>query len=391
MEFITYFAVGEEELRQIVRLIVLMIPLFILPMLLKSSNSLIGKIGNVADRVSRDMGVERGAGKIKSGVGGGMKRAPGLRNVGEMMEQRKALREQAYGKNKARRAAARGAAGGWRGRVIGGVIPTETTRTAQEAMAGQAAGQLYNLEQEEIKNRHAIIMNDKNYGSDSVGVAERALVNAYHNGDGAGIRAATAELSNSAYGTKRLHSIIHGLENGTYINGAGEQQAVRTMSEDDRKVFATAVNDNWTALKSKDAAITSWSGDQLGRQLGALQGDSRGANTVSGDAATYTGLRTEELAGQNPEALTNALNATQSMKKDGDKTVTESKEGLSKSTAAAVLSSDSRAKLTPETRKIFESRVSQPQPQTAPNTEPHAATGGRNFDDSSPGGVRIPR
>lgn len=69
----------KEALQRIVQLVVLCIPLFTLPLILKSSNSLLGKIANNADRVTKAIGVEKG---LTAAQGGMKKRAGNYARVG---------------------------------------------------------------------------------------------------------------------------------------------------------------------------------------------------------------------------------------------------------------------------------------------------------------------
>lgn len=66
---------GESDtLRKLVQLIILMIPVFAIPGLLKGSSAIMGRISGVADNVSRQIGVEKVGNAAKGGVGGAMKR-----------------------------------------------------------------------------------------------------------------------------------------------------------------------------------------------------------------------------------------------------------------------------------------------------------------------------
>jgi hypothetical protein len=73
--FISLFAISTPDLsdglQRLTQLVILMIPLFLLPTILKSSNNIIGKIGNIADNVSRQLKVDAGVGKVSQGIGKG--------------------------------------------------------------------------------------------------------------------------------------------------------------------------------------------------------------------------------------------------------------------------------------------------------------------------------
>lgn len=60
----------QAALTQLVQLVVLCIPLFILPMIIKNSSSMMSKIGNAADRTMKGLGIEKGLGKAQGGARG---------------------------------------------------------------------------------------------------------------------------------------------------------------------------------------------------------------------------------------------------------------------------------------------------------------------------------
>lgn len=324
--------VAGNTIGPLIVLLVLAIPLLALPFILKQSNAMLGKIGAAAQKY----GGQQASGKLGSGI----KKAPLVRSGFEMAEQRKATREQAYNKVKAKRGANR--ARGVRGAMIYGGLPGKTTQAARAGIEGQAAGVLQGLEKQEIENARAVMQNDKDYARDSNSVAMKALKIAHENGDEIGVRAATAELSSNAWGVKNLQSYIH--EQETSPDGS--------MSDEQRSNLARGINDNWTAFKSKDASVSTWSTKNNGVDE---KGKPTTIDAIGADGSTYSGLKADELSTQTDEALVRAMGSEYQTKDENDQTVT--RQGVAPETAQAVLdSSDTQKNLTGVTRPMFEGR-----------------------------------
>lgn len=333
--------VTNKTIAPLIALLVLAIPLLALPFILKSSNAMLGKIANAAQKY--------GGQQASSKMGDGLKKAPGVRSGYEMMEQRKSTRDAAYNRLKAGRSTKR--VGGVRGRIIGGVLPTNVNSAARESMAGQAAGVAQKLEQEEIANARAVMQNDKAYGANSIGIAKDALLTAYKNDDGIGIRAALAELSQSSAGTGVARTMMRDFEDGRYNTGKIDESTGKEIYEDGlgkmkdkglKQTFATGINDNWSAFKSKDASITTWSSEGDDVLLGAGQG------------ADYTGLTVEQLASQNKDGAKGAV----------------SEGGISPEMAREVINSEASKNLTTETREIYEAHAKKAPPSPGSSSPP---------------------
>ncbi len=315
---------------------------------------MLGKIGAAAQKY----GGQQASGKLGSGI----KKAPLVRSGFEMAEQRKATREQAYNKVKAKRGANR--ARGVRGAMIYGGLPGKTTKAARAGIEGQAAGVLQGLEKQEIENARAVMQNDPDYARDSNSVAMKALRAAHASGDEVGVRAATAELSSNAWGVKNLQSFISEQEDPNNNDGS--------MSDAQRSNLARGINDNWTAFKSKDASVSTWS---------TQENSEDGSGTIAAigaDGSTYSGLKADELSTQTDQALVRAMGSTY-VDDDGN-----TRDGVEASTAQAVLaSSDTQKNLTGVTRPLFDSRAGPqapppppPNPNPPQNPNPPPATGG---------------
>ena len=331
-----------EILTQIIQLIVLCIPLIALPAMIKGSSNIMGKIGGYADKAGiKGIGGAKGAGKM---AGKGFKKTPGIREGFESMEQRKAVREQAYGKNKALRSANR-AGTSLRGRAIRGYIPTQTSRTAENIMGGQAQNAFEAIEKQEIEAARSTIRRDKAYAIDSNGTALTHLKDAHTKGDQAGVRAAFAELSSNAPGVGNLHEFI--------------TQNEGTFSSEEKNTLRKAIGDNYGDIKSKDASLTTWATDK------------EGGNLATAAQSAYSGLKVEELSTQRPDALKAA-------EKNGQ---------ITPAMANSVLTSDSQKNLNGDTREIFEriAGVSNGQGGGNPPNQPPPP----GFDQT-PGGLWVP-
>ncbi|MBI3494688.1 hypothetical protein HY004_01745, partial [Candidatus Saccharibacteria bacterium] len=127
-----------EILTQIIQLIVLCIPLVALPLLIKSSASIMGKVGSYADKFG---GATAGkmTNKAQSGIKGGVKKIPGIREGFEGVEQYKGARAAAGSRNKASRAVRRS---GVLGRIPG--------RATSEILGASARSQQDKIFNEEV-------------------------------------------------------------------------------------------------------------------------------------------------------------------------------------------------------------------------------------------------
>jgi hypothetical protein len=83
----------QEVLQHIIALVVLCVPLFALPGLLKGSSSMLAKIGGAADRATRGINLDKGLDKVRGGAMGAGKRLPGVRSGFEMGQDWKQGRE----------------------------------------------------------------------------------------------------------------------------------------------------------------------------------------------------------------------------------------------------------------------------------------------------------
>jgi hypothetical protein len=390
LSFITIFAAPEEQgvlsegLQRITQLVILMIPLFTIPMLLKGSSSMLNKIGGVADRISRDIGVERAGNSPKKNFGKATASGIGMAKGG--------LKNQAL--NLEARAASRGGAlgavGGYRTRrkfklgnqererqraqsdALGQYITSGDATNFNQRAAGVAgekgvgrvaamfAGEEQKRVQEEISNAKAIMENDKDFGHNSLGVANKFLASAHKNGDKAGVRAALSVLSSAEPGVDMVREFIQNNE--------------KNMNSEQRSAIAAGINDNWTSFKTRDHAVSSWSSAY----------DAEGSLHPSLEAAQesnpYKGLNADQLSTQTTQTLKLAT----------------SKGYITQRMAEAVLKSESSKNLPDEKRALFERIAQQTQTQSSPSTapsqnEPRAASGGGNFDQQSGGGVWIPR
>jgi hypothetical protein len=358
--------VAGGALQRIVQLVILMIPLFALPGLLKGSNAIMGRIGSAANRVGGDLGVDKLGGKMKSGTGGAIKRTPGLRHVPETYGQLKQATEAGRQRGIARRSAGRSA--------TLGKLPIG--RDAQQALKAQGR----NLDNKQVELAQAALQNDPEYVINSNEVAMKALRKAYSSKDAVGIRAAIAELSTNQAGVKDLHGFIEGQER------AGQ------MDDEMKGIMARGINDNWGSIKSKDNSITSWT----------YSGDNPIYNVAQGikangqqEANILEGLTVEQLSSQGANAIEKAGGV----------------KAINPEMAQAVLSSDAAENLTAETRKLFmeaadrnktSNKMGEDTKETVVSTPPAAqkppavsgppsATGGGSFDQQSEGGVWIPR
>lgn len=317
----------------IIQLVILCIPLLLLPTILKTSGSVMSKIAGASDRFHREF-----SGRAAKGIA---KNTPGLRNIPEGFSQFREARKAGYQRGVARRAA----------RNAGIISRAPIGRDAKEALKGQAR----NLDNEQVKLAQAALQNHPDYVIDSNTVAMDSLKKAYKAKDEVGIRAAMAELSTNQTGVTDLHNFIEG------------QERAGPLDSSMKKILSRGINDNWSSIKSKDNAVTSWtfSGEN------PIYNVARGINTKDGKNA-LNGLTVEQLSTQSANAIEKAGGV----------------KAINSDMAQAVLGSDAAENLTAETRVLFEQAAA---PSPPPQNEPRSATGGGNFDQQSEGGVWIPR
>lgn len=224
---IEFFAdAPQAALTQLVQLVVLCIPLFILPMVIKNASSIMGKIGNAADKTMKNMGVEKGLGKAQ----GGIKKMPVIRSGFETMEQRKQNKE--YGRNRAKlgRATRRATRTGAR-TVLGGLPLGEAGRASRRQVQASARGATDKLFQEDV-GKHAAEIAAHESGGDETWLRDQLIEEARNsNGDAARARALQRALVNQGgLGVEQLHQAyenIGALDAGSDMeralqNGAGQ-------------------------------------------------------------------------------------------------------------------------------------------------------------------------
>ncbi len=139
--------IGGAAVGPLIALVILAIPLLAIPFILKSSSSMLAKVANAAQKY----GGQQASGKM----GDGLKKAPGIRNGYEMMEQRKENMEAARKKGITERAASR--TGRLKRRAVGGFGRTKTSEEALRGLDGRAQSQIIALDDQEVKEASAAI------------------------------------------------------------------------------------------------------------------------------------------------------------------------------------------------------------------------------------------
>lgn len=261
-----------EILTQIIQLIVLCIPLVALPLLIKGSSNIMGKIGGYANQAGLG-GVKgaKGAGKM---AGKGFKKTPGIREGFESVEQFKGARSAAGQRKKAGRAVRRAG------------IMSRTPGATGDILGARAVAERDKLFNEEVGMYEAQMLDD------SPAAVGKKLQEAIASGNHHEVRAGMNRLANMGVGgANELSDAIH---------------AAGPINNDMATTIQRGLNDssNYGALVGKAADLTK----------GGFEGGAGEAQTwKSGDV---TDVSAQQLAGQSGDAMMRSAGIT--ISKDGN-------------------------------------------------------------------------
>lgn len=271
---------------QIVASAVLVLPLFVVPVLLKKSLDGIPVLGQMASRLQ---------GKANANLN--RKVGEGYRNSawGRGRAVRKQARQNYRDRQFASKVVKGGIAGGIAGVAAGGIGKTKSQQYAQQSLERNAIAVADKARNEDISTAAALMVEQHSDPSTQIAKVAGELATAIKNNDTTKARAAQSILLSSG--------------------GAGLDQLHKTLSESmstpDTRNSATGVSLrnalNSAGLKGKDNALASWAyakdtddqGNPVDTSLEAVRARSE----------TFSGLSTSELGGQRMKVLQNAIKA----------------------------------------------------------------------------------
>lgn len=346
-----------EILTQIIQLIVLCIPLVALPLLIKGSSNIMGKIGGYANQAGLG-GIKGAKGAGKLGMKGA-RAAPGTRNMFESVDQFKGAREKARKKGQARRAVGRaGRLSTFSGRGL-----TETGRIL-ESSAAAGEDTLFN---EEVGEQVAGV---KRVLGSNVGAMRDELSGIMRNG-GDVARAVALQKALVEQGGRGTEQLFAAYQAGGPVTGEME----RRLREGAGSTFPNVASTSRDAARWEfDNGATTW-GNMTPEQVATLTAD-------YDDNGNPTG------------ALHRALNSTQA---NGNPVISQD---LAQRTLALP---DAQSKMGEPARQMLEQAAGGPTPggpQQPPNNpqnpggnppnNPPAGGGGqvRGGSGTSGGGIR---
>jgi hypothetical protein len=240
MDYIIFFAatsavdsLDKEALQHIIQLVILCIPLLTLPLILKSSASVMGRVSGMAETASRQAGKKGGAASRK---------IPVLRRVPEGFDDWKQGREERYKYGVATRRAKR--AGGKLGSYVAGGI-TETGRNRAEA---SGINQLAGMKKSDLEAQKVLYSTKFNDSDDTSNMGARAaeLERAIKSGDSIKIK---AMMDIMASGGKGEIAVMGDTIRGVLRSGE--------ISSDARNAINSARKDNWPDIKGADPGFAA--------------------------------------------------------------------------------------------------------------------------------------
>lgn len=340
----------DETLKVIIQLVILCIPLITLPLILKTSSSILGRVNGMAERFNSKT-LESGLGRGKSG----------LKNAGLGAEARMA--RMGNEQNAGRFAKAAGRAGSYRGRrqnkkdvrealrksnvdeaVTKFYDTGDTDLDARRArkLAGFAAGEgNRDMVNAQLKSRanelfgQKIKLEEAKLSGKTTKDLENALSSALSSGNAAAAYAATSSLTQKGgAGAESAAKMLHGAADGENFNSEAA------------KLAASVVRSNGKDLNATDPSLTKWAEQDTSPN----SPPPKSLGQVAADAGTYAGSSAEKMATWNTGTITNAWTAAQSAG-----TTNQLKEQ-----SRQLLESRHADTLSPEARQLHERIINSP-------------------------------
>lgn len=295
-------AIAGDALASIISLLVLAIPLIALPFILKSSSSMLGKLGNLAARY----GGQQIAGKAGGATKGAITRAPGIRDISEIRAQRKQAKEYGRKRASADRAVTRAQR---RGALLKSLPISKEAAYANQSIDNQALAAAAAIEKEDRGNERARL--DATIAPQDMKSLGDALRAALDSGDQAKIGATMDRFTaEGKSGVAAMGDIL-----GDHAAGGGfDGDANKSV----RESVAKARNDNWSTIKGADPKLAGL--DLSEAATGAARVRPM-ANVTQEQLTTMSGDRLEELASDNTnhELFASAIANPEIAKKLGDR------------------------------------------------------------------------
>lgn len=230
----------EEALQHIIQLVILCIPLFTLPLILKSSASIMGRVGGMAENISRQAGKRSGSASRK---------VPLLRRVPEGFDDWKQGREERYKHGVASRRAKRAT-----GR-IGSYVAGGVTESGRNRAAASGINQLAEIKKADIAAQKVLYGSqfDVNDTQGRVKELERAI----QSGDQIKIKAMIDIMAGGGKGeVAAMGDAIRGIVG---VEGMGG----KALSQETKKAIESARKENWGDIKAADPGFAAASLDPV--------------------------------------------------------------------------------------------------------------------------------
>lgn len=295
----------KESLQHIVQLVVLCIPLFLIPVILRSSNSLLNKIAGATDRIQKGVGLDKGLGKARDSMKDTAKKRAafaganfndrlrnsdrlggvpaGVANWGRNRRlssaARKKLREEALASRKHER---EGEVEHRVGELAGGNsrLAGAAQRIGGERLESVVLSQQRNRVAEELKQEQLRLEAEVRPGPNSGAELRTLLDQALNDGNEVRIRAVINKIATEGGkgDVARMGDVI-------------EQAAQRGLNQEAQEATTRAIQDNWGTVKGNDPTLAN-----LDLQTGTQRG---GAPAVAPEQlSTMAPVRLEQLARQ---------------------------------------------------------------------------------------------
>ncbi|MDB5179832.1 MAG: hypothetical protein JWN12_464 [Candidatus Saccharibacteria bacterium] len=263
---------GGDLFGQIIAAAVLVLPLFVVPVLLKKSLDGIPVLGQMASKFASRANGNLGK-KVRESYNGSL--------VGRGNTYKKAGTEARRSQNFAGRVAR----GGFSSFLAKGVAVTPSTRAGRRSLTKSAIEKSEAADAEEVKAAETLLRTQHENPTDLIRESQKALASAVERDDTVGARAAQNILLNSGgAGLKALQTTLSSSFAAEGSQNSKVGKSVRTSL-------------NKAGLKAKNNALSTW----------AFNG--QGLSATSRDAGTYAGLSDAELGAHSEENLHHAWEA----------------------------------------------------------------------------------
>ncbi len=279
-----YNGEGSEWFGQIIASAVLVLPLFIVPILLKKSLDGVPMLGQMATKFQN-----RANGNLSKRLGEGYKNSAWGRGRTVRKQARQNYRDRQFAKN----VVDGGMGGKIAGIAAGGIGKTGQQQYAQQSLDRSAIAVADKARNEDISTAAALMIEKNADPSTQIDKVSVELKNAIIKGDVTKARAAQSILLNSGgAGLDKLHETL--------------EDSIKTPADRNSAVGTSLRNAlNSAGLKGKDNALASWAYAKDTDDNGnAVDSSLKGVRASTG---TFSGLSSSELGGQRLKALKKAM------------------------------------------------------------------------------------